>query len=162
MATRTQVVLDSCTHEQILQASYEHERRHIQTLCRWMMPDLGTAQEMAIRVFVEAWGEGEAEGPWPELDPERLVAAFASHFRSLFRSDGGQSEPKRGPVQARVGSDLRGAVRGLPEPQRLLYLLHELEGYPAATLGVWLGLDETYCARMIHQARRQLRSALAA
>ncbi|TAN21524.1 MAG: hypothetical protein EPN33_13000 [Acidobacteria bacterium] len=165
MATRTQLQLEplsGCIHEQFLQSEYERQRRRIYTLCRWMLSDANRARRMEINIFLDACrGADSGHGLREEImDGERLVAHFAVHFRGLFASDaaaaggGGAAPPS--------GLRLREAVRQLPAGQRLLYLLHELEGYPPAVLADWLDLDPGYCARLIHEARLQLRDAVAA
>lgn len=165
MATRTQLQLEplrGCIHEQFLQSEYERQRRRIYTLCRWMLSDANRARRLEINIFLEACrGADTGHGLSEEImDGERLIAHFALHFRGLFASDAGAADDRAAAPPS--GLRLREAVRQLPARQRLLYLLHELEGYPPAVLADWLDLDPGYCARLIHQARLQLRDAVAA
>lgn len=179
MATRTQIQLESvpgCIHEQLCQAAYAQQRERIQALCQWMAPDRTAARQLAFTVFVGAWRRpGQS---WPAVSGDHLAESFAQRFRFLFHSD-----ERPAPAWSDASSDssawrpapapelvtaappahpLRQAVSALPSAHRLLYLLHELEGYPAATLAAWLDLDTSQCARMIHEARVQLRRRLRA
>lgn len=153
--------MSECIHEQICQAVYEQQRERIQVLCHWMAADAAQARQLAVRVFVEAWRQPGAT--WPAVSGERLAESFAGRFRSLFHpdaaGDGAGPHLVTPPV---AGMPLRAAVAGLPLAHRLLYLLHELEGYSAATLAAWLDLAPHQCARMIHEARLQLRRDLLA
>ncbi|HVA63298.1 MAG TPA: hypothetical protein VNF74_06210 [Terriglobales bacterium] len=159
MATRTQVQIDvvpECIHEQICQSIYEQQRRRIQVLCQWMAPDEAQARQLALRVFVDAWRQPSQQA-WPAVSSDRLAESFAAHFRDLFPAHAllGVAAPER-------GLPLRAAVTALPSAHRLLYLMHELEGYSAETLAAWLDLEPSQCARMIHEARLQLRRRLLA
>ena len=172
MATRTQVQIDvtpGCVHEQLYQAVYQQQRKRIQTLCQWMAPDVNKARQLAFTVFVEAWREpGQA---WPAVSGDHLAESFAARFRCLFHSD--EAPTPAAEIAALPGrpqlvsppspaQPVREAVTSLPSAHRLLYLLHELEGYSAETLAAWLDLEPSHCARMIHEARLQLRRTLRA
>ncbi|MGH9480573.1 MAG: hypothetical protein ACRD1L_00645 [Terriglobales bacterium] len=178
MATRTQVgfeIAQGCVHEQICQAIYEQQRRRILALCQWMAPEAASARQLALTVFTEAWRAPDAS--WPAVGGERLLESFAARFRSLFHAGADPSPAQAwngdgaGPRLVKPGSaaagaggaspgGVRAAVAALPLPQRLLYLLHELEGCSAFTLAHWLDLEPAVCAAMIHEARLHLRQAL--
>jgi DNA-directed RNA polymerase specialized sigma24 family protein len=161
MATRTQVqieMMSGCIHEQMCQAMYEQRHQRLQLLCGWMSGDAEGARRLFVRTFVDAWtADGEPATSLAGLD-ERLAAAFASRFRHLF--DAGAAPAATSDAPPPVG--LRAAVQALPAGQRLLYLLHELEGFTPARLAEWLDLDPAYCAQLIHQARQRLRGSLLA
>lgn len=174
MATRTQVHIDAvpgCIHEQMCQAVYEQQRQRIQTLCQWMAPDVIQARQLALAVFVEAWRQpGQL---WPAVSGDHLAESFAVRFRCLFHTDAAPAyaaypayaaTPSRPQLLFRPGplQPVREAVTALPSAHRLLYLLHDLEGYSAVRLAEWLDLDPGQCARMIHEARLQLRRTLLA
>ncbi|HXR98793.1 MAG TPA: hypothetical protein VN709_13210 [Terriglobales bacterium] len=167
MATHSQALVRPLTesNEIACQALYEQQRRRIQALCQWMASDLVHARHLAFAVFVEAWRHSGDE--FPAVSGDHLAERFAVRFRSLFHHDAVSdaaapshlgprlvTERKRGAVP------LRDAVSALPSAHRLLYLLHEREGYSPATLAGWLDLEPAQCARMIHEARAQLRQSL--
>lgn len=169
MATRTQIQLETvpgCIHEQLCQAVYEQQRERIQTLCRWMAPNQLAARHLAFHVFVEAWRHpGQS---WPAVSGDHLAESFAQRFRWLFHNDERPADDLIPPASPELVTatkpthPVRQAVSELPSAHRLLYLLHELEGYPPATLAAWLDLEPSQCARMIHEARLQLRRQLCA
>lgn len=166
MATRTQVqieLMSGCIHEQMCQSVYEQRQQRMQTLCGWMSTSAEAARQLWVRTFVDAWTAGARDTAATVRWDERLAAAFAGHFRELFQPEASSTPPLPAAPASAPASSLRSAVHALPAPLRLLYLLHELEGYSPARLGAWLDLEPSYCARLIHAARQQLRrSRLAA
>lgn len=165
MATQTRMQIEwltGCIHEQMLQAAYQRQRRRIHILCEWMLPDAAAARRLECGIFVEAWGRDAAVSEdWPAVDSDRLAAAFAAHFEDLFHADVDAGAHPKAPVGLGRGGGLRAAIHELPARQRLLYLLHELEGYAPATLAGWLKLEPAYCSRLIHLARCQLAQTMA-
>ncbi len=168
MATRTQIQFEpapGCVHEQLCQAMYEQQYRRIHALCQWMTADATAARELAQAVFLDACTQA---GPgFPAVSGDALAASLVLRFRNQIHAAAqagtaaaaalghpGYPPPAAPPVRA--------AVSALPPTQRLLYLLHELEGYSPATLAAWLDLEPEHCARMIHSARLQLRRELRA
>lgn len=156
-----QFELDSshgCCHERVLALSYARERRRIQALCQWMAADAAAARQLSVQVFVEAWSHPQPDARGPGGERDRLTAAFAAHFKPLFRA-GQRPAQKWYGDSAGAGSDAataRAAVRALPAAERLVYLLHDAEGYDGAVLAAWLGMEPHRCAQCIHQARQHL------
>lgn len=173
MATQTQVHLEAvpgCIHEQIFQSVYEQQRRRIQGLCLWMSSNPAEARQLAQSVFLEAWRQAESaapaapklsSAPAPVLQGDRLVEVLASRFRGMFHNaaDAAAPGPRLLPPAHAAFAPVRDALAALPLRLRLLYLLHDAEGYPAARVAAWLGLEPGACARMIHQARLRMRAA---
>ncbi|HEY7855171.1 MAG TPA: hypothetical protein VIC32_01910 [Terriglobales bacterium] len=168
MATHSQALVRPLSEstENACQALYEQQRRRIHALCQWMASDLVNARHLAFAVFVEAWRHSGEE--FPAVSGDRLAERFAIRFRSLFHDNavsdaaapshlGPRLVTQRKPPSA---EPVRDAVSALPSGHRLLYLLHEREGYSPATLAAWLDLEPAQCARMIHEARAQLRQSL--
>lgn len=172
MATRTQFQVESkpaCVHEQLCEAVYHQQHQRIQSLCQWMTADHEQARQLTFNVFVEAWRNPEQS--WPAVSGDLLAESFANRFRWLFHNDAvapgndlATGLAHRPQLLSRPSTPLpvRAAVSALPSAHRLLYLLHELEGYSAETVAEWLGLEPSLCARMIHEARVQLRRCLRA
>ena len=165
MATRTQFQLEptsECIHEQLCQAMYLQQYRRIHALCQWMAPDAAAARKLAQAVFVDACSQA---GPgWPAVSGDAMASSLLLRFRPQIHAAAGAqlAAPPPEPAPADFATPVRDAVAALPPTYRLLYLMHEVEGYSPATLGDWLDLEPERCARMIHSARLQLRRALCA
>ena len=56
---------------------------------------------------------------------------------------------------------VEGAIAGLPEPYRDVYVLADVEGLPNADIGEMLGLSLPAVKSRLHRARQKLRDALA-
>lgn len=159
MATRTQVHLEAmsaCIHEQRCQAVYEQQRQRLQALCLWMSSSAAQAQQLMHEVFIATSREHPPDG-WPALDGDRLMEALARRFRPAFQRD---QAPADAPPPGNL--PLRSALRGLPLDVRLVYLLHDGEGYSASRLAGWLEVGRADVAQRVHQARLHLRGQLAA
>src|SRR6185437_155005 len=166
----------ACIHEQGLRSSYSRHRARIHSLCVWMSPNLDHARDLLQLVFLnacrldagtlaagnsfDAGRDTTTASPQALESLQNLHASFARHFSHLFTPEGAPARPHLlGPTPP---SDLRAAVLSLPASQRLLYLLHEVEGCSVADLAAWLRTDAVLCARLLHAARLQLRLFLLA
>lgn len=164
MATPTRLEFDptlACRHERFCRAMYEWQRLRLQKLCDWLTPEPAAARALARTVFLYTWRQ--PQDVWMAAGAECVARALAEHFRSLFQDRDGIAQlllnPPADSDPASPGAARR-AVLGLPLPWRLLYLLHDIEHYPAATLAAWLDLDPEHCGAMIHAARLYLRRRL--
>lgn len=87
--------------------------------------------------------------------------------RALRRTDeipDGSPALSPSPLKTAEGSEIRehlsAAVSGLPERQRLIFQLYELEGFSGPEIAGMLDLPEGTARWHLHQARRALRAAL--
>lgn len=159
MATRTQVHLEAtstCAHEQVYRATYTQHWRRLQSLCLWMAPNVAQAQQLAREIMVAAWRQAAPED-WSALDGDHLIEALAHRFRDIFTNGAAQE-----PLRMIAGQPLRAALQHLSADLRLIYLLHDGEGYAAEKLALWLGMDREAVASRVHAARVQLRGMLRA
>lgn len=69
--------------------------------------------------------------------------------------------PHRDAETAEYRTRLRGALRGLPERQRLVVRLAELEGFSTAEIAGIMNVAQSTVRWYLHEARRALRVALA-
>lgn len=70
-------------------------------------------------------------------------------------------DPERAAVRSELGEALTAALRALPDGQREVLLLRDVEGLPAARVGRLLGLTDRAVKSRLHRARLQLRRMLA-
>ncbi|MGH9418089.1 MAG: hypothetical protein ACRD01_15820 [Terriglobales bacterium] len=163
MATQSQIRIDvnfACAHEQRCRAVYERQNRRIQRLCQWMAADIRQGRELAVRVFAEACGGPDAAGDDRPANPERLAEALALEFRGLFHGVSPAAGPRLVARDPAAGAPVQAALAALPPSHRLLYLLHELEGCAPQKIAGWLQISASDCARIIHEARLQMRRML--
>lgn len=111
--------------------------------------------------------EGRSFGPWffRILVNRGLNARKA---RSLRRTEalpeeaaGGGVSPLREAERAELREHLAGALDGLPDRQRTIVRLFELEGFTSPEIAEILELSDGTVRWHLHQARQKLREALA-
>jgi RNA polymerase sigma-70 factor (ECF subfamily) len=167
------------------QAAFEELYRahsgRVYALCLRMTADTGRAEELSQDVFLRAW---------TKLSTFRGDAAFSTWLHRLAvnvvladrRSQGkrwarlvgtdelepyegvsaraGLSEPDEAPRGARM--DLDGAIAGLPEGARKVFVLYEIEGYRHEDIAQLTGTAVGTSKAQLHRARKLLREALQA
>jgi RNA polymerase sigma-70 factor (ECF subfamily) len=165
------------------QAAFEELYRahsgRVYALCLRMTADTGRAEELSQDVFLRAW---------TKLSTFRGDAAFSTWLHRLAvnvvladrRSQGkrwarlvgtdelepyegvsaraGLSEPAEAPRGARL--DLEGAIAGLPEGARKVFVLYEIEGYRHEDIAQMTGTAVGTSKAQLHRARKLLREAL--
>lgn len=149
-------------------------RRHagrVYGLCLRLTGDPASAEDLTQEAFVRAW---------QKLPSFRGKSAFATwlhrltvnvvigHLRTLRRRGGEApagdrleglpaSRRDRGPAAA---IDLERAIAALPPKARLVFVLHDVEGFRHAEVAKLVGIAEGTSKAHLHRARRQLREAL--
>lgn len=141
----------------------------VHALCLRMLSDRSAAEELTQDTFVRVWeriasfrGES-AFGTWvyriavnQVLSALRAQRRFAGRLRELAGRVVGASLPE----PASAGLDLERAVRALPERARLVFLLHDVEGYKHAEIAEMMGLTSGTTKTHLHNARHKLRGML--
>jgi RNA polymerase sigma-70 factor (ECF subfamily) len=98
----------------------------------------------------------------PAVDPERFVqapAAGAGHWASPIRPWSGSAEQIA--LSAEAVAKVYEAIAELPETQRRVVTLRDVEGFGADEVCDLLGLTEGNQRVLLHRARSKLRQALA-
>lgn len=142
-------------------------------LCLRMCGDPRQAEELAQDAFVRAWQKLDgfqgrsAFGTWMY----RLTAnVVLQHFRTTRRRSGrefsleeapGLEHPETGRAAPGERLDLDRAVTQLPEGARIVFVLHDVEGYKHAEIAEMTGSAVGTCKAQLHRARRLLREMLA-
>jgi RNA polymerase sigma-70 factor (ECF subfamily) len=73
----------------------------------------------------------------------------------------GGASPGRDAEQAELGTHIAAALADLPDRQRLVVQLHELDGFSTAEVAGMLAIAEPTVRWTLHTARKRLRAALA-
>ena len=139
---------------------YEQYSQRIYSLAFWMTDNELVASELASGTFLRAFSNPENPGT------EEIDKAFLTEVRhytpvgtlTLSAVAGPDTHSIRGNVK-RV--HLERAVVQLPATEKLIFLLHDVEGYEHDRIGRLLGLSVEECQLGLHQARVCIRQTLA-
>jgi len=139
---------------------YQQHSHRIYSLAFWMTDNELLASEMASRTFLRAFSgpgiPGVEEIDEAFLDEARDGAALGTLTLNVEAAP--QTQSIRGNVKRVL---LERAVVALPATERLIFLLHDVEGYKHERIGRLLGLTEQESQLGLHQARISIRQSLA-
>jgi len=142
------------------QAVYSANKNRLYALAFWMTGNELQAEVVLERVFVRAFRQTAV--PSEEMLDCTLVAEIREllplGMLTLDHQECSEVLNVRGNTK-RV--DLERAVLQLPATERLIYLMHDGEGYSHARIARTLGITEQDSRRGLHQGRLELRSLLA-
>jgi RNA polymerase sigma-70 factor, ECF subfamily len=97
------------------------------------------------------------------LDHLRSRGARFSQASDPLDEETAASDASAGPVLGAIDRlDLERALAGLPERSRLVFVLHDVEGFEHREIGDMLGISDGTSKSQLHKARMRLRSALCA
>lgn len=147
-------------------------RTHVSRVLGLVRRMLGTdyATEVTQDVFVRAWEKigtfrGEAAfGTWLH----RVAVSVVLHRRNALRIERGriqddeealESAPAR-PSVADLGMDFERAVAKLPAGARMVFVLHDVEGFKHDEIAGMLGVTSGTTKAQLHRARMILRQHL--
>ena len=111
--------------------------------------------------FSEAWDAAE-EADEPALEPERFQPAESAVRRGWWASPprAWDTSPEEALLAAETRSQLERAVAALPDSQREVVTLRDIEGLSSAEVCNLLHLTETNQRVLLHRARSRVRRAL--
>ena len=149
---------DSTANLEAMQEVFEQNRHHIYSLSFWMTDNELSAEELMGATFRRAFSVSDI----PTTDaidaaliseempvgPMTLACALCSEVKNVREN------------ALRV--HLEGAVVQLPATERMIFLLHDVEGYNHARIAKLIGLSENESRNGLHQARLRMRELLAA
>lgn len=142
------------------QEIYERNRRRIYSLAFWMTDNELAAEELMTRAFCRVFEAGN--------DPaaEEIDGALITELRSYM--DLGALTlnclPCEQVLSVRRNTlrvDLERAVVQLPDTEKMMFLMHDVEGYDHVRIARLLGVSEDESRTGVHQARLRLRELLA-
>lgn len=138
-------------------AIYRENCHRIYSRAFWMTDNELAAERLSANTFLRAFA-GEGEGATEQIDE-----AFIAEMREI--------EPV-GPLtlkcaEARTGQSIRGrmkrihlerAVVQLPATEKLVFLMHDVEGYAHSRISRLLGIAADESRMALHQARMHVRN----
>ncbi|MCG8461176.1 MAG: RNA polymerase sigma factor [Holophagales bacterium] len=163
------------------EALYRRHVGRVHALCLRMCRDGAQAEELTQEAFVRAWQKldsfrGEsAFGSWlHRLAANVVIAAFRTAGRYRARviafEDPREEDRARDHRQDSSASghdsptalalDLERAIARLPAGARMVFVLHDIEGWKHRDIAERLGLAENTSKTQLHRARQLLRRAL--
>jgi len=139
---------------------YEANRHRVYALAYWMTENEISAEEMMRNVFLRVFASSHQ--PTAEVVDRALIAELREMgpLGTLTLECGTVSEVLnvRGNIKR---TDLEQAVIKLPRTERLVFLLHDVEGYEFPKITKLLGLTSQEAQQALHQARLRLREIIA-
>ena len=152
---------DTTANLEAMQEAFEQNRHHVYSLSFWMTDNELSAEELMAAAFRRAFSVSDT----PSADT--IDAALLSELRE---------EMPIGPLTlaCAVCSELKNvrentlrvhlerAVVQLPATERMIFLLHDVEGYNHVRIAKLIGLTENESQNGLHQARLRMRELLAA
>jgi RNA polymerase sigma-70 factor, ECF subfamily len=139
---------------------YELNRHRVYCLGFWMTDNELVADELMMQTFSCAFATGHE--PSVEDIDRALLAALREYvdFRPLSLHC---AAPER-VISVRRNTrrvDLERAVVQLPATEKMIFLMHDVEGYDHARIANLLGISEDSSCQGLHQARLRVRELLA-
>ena len=139
---------------------YEQNRHRIYSLAFWMSDNELAAEELMKQAFCRAFAA--SEGPTADDIDRALVNELHTYFDlgtlTLNCSPCDRVLNVRGNV---LRVELERAVIQLPDTEKLMFLMHDVEGYDHGRIARLLSATEEESRRGVYQARLRLRELLA-
>jgi RNA polymerase sigma-70 factor (ECF subfamily) len=140
---------------------YDDNRHRIYALAFWMTDNELEAEELMGTVFRRAFSMSA------EPSPEAIDRALVNELRTYWPLGVLTLECAPATAIANVRGNvlrthLERAVVQLPATERLVFLMHDVEGYSHMQIGRLLGLSIEESQHGLHQARLRMRELLAA
>jgi len=139
---------------------YEQNRHRVYSLAFWMTDNELAAEELMIHAFCGSFASN-AEPTADDID-RALIAELRTYFdlKTLTLN----CSPCERVLAVRRNTrrvELERAVVQLPNPEKLMFLLHDVEGYDHGRIARLLDSSQNDSRRGVHQARLRIRELLA-
>lgn len=152
-------------------ALYHSHVGRIHAVCLRLAGDTQAAAELTQDVFVRAWealpgfrGESALSSWLHRLAVNVFLGGKRSTGRREKRvfssAEPAQLERAGDAAPAGLGMDLEQAIADLPERARLVFVLHDVEGYQHQEIAAMTGIATGTSKAQLFRARRLLREAL--
>ena len=143
-----------------MQEVFEQNRHHIYSLSFWMTDNELSAEELMGATFRRAFKSTDAPSN------EAIDAALISELRQEMpigpmTLDCAVCSEIKNVRENTLRVHLERAVVQLPATERMIFLLHDVEGYNHGRIAKLIGLTEDESRNGLHQARLRMRELLA-
>jgi|SRR5271157_6515524 len=138
---------------------YEQNRHRIYALAFWMTDNELAAEELMTNTFCRAFARKQV--PRPEEIDCALIAEARQHMPlGLLTLDCTPCDKVLSVRSNTLRIDLERAVAQLPNTERMIFLMHDVENYDHARIARVLGFSQDESRRGLHQARLRIRELL--
>lgn len=139
---------------------YQQHCHRVYSLAFWITDHELAADQLAANTFLRAFAGVGLPGT------EQIDAAFLAEVRQLTPLGSLTLRNTASPENGRLCGNMKRvhlerAVVQLPATERLVFLLHDVEGYEHRRIGFLLGLSEDESKFGLHQARLRIRELVA-
>lgn len=139
---------------------FERNRHRVYAIAFWMTGNELVAEDLMAEAFRSAFTQ--AINPTVEDIDRALVSELDKTFEiPVFTLDCAPSNKIHNVRQNLLRTVLEAAVIELPPTEKLIFLMHDLEGYDHDRVARLLGITERESRLGLHQARLRLRQLLA-
>lgn len=140
--------------------TYEQNRRRVYSFAFWMTDNELAAEQLMIQTFARAFGHSR------QPSAEDIDRALITELRDIMPL--GNLTLNCSPCERVLGVrrntlrvELECAVVQLPATEKLMFVMHDVEGYNHARVARLLGVTEDESRHGVHQARLRMRELLA-
>ncbi|MGA2902780.1 MAG: sigma-70 family RNA polymerase sigma factor [Candidatus Korobacteraceae bacterium] len=138
---------------------YELNRHRVYSLAFWMTDNELAAEELMIHSFRRAFLGNEA--PTANDIDGALIAELRQYMPlGTLTLDCAACDRVVSVRRNTLRVELERAVVQLPGTEKMIFLMHDVEGYDHARIAHLLGVTEDDSCRAVHQARLRLRELL--
>lgn len=140
---------------------YKENCDRIYSLAFWMTDNELTAEELSANTFLRAFATTD-QPTQDHIDRSLLTEIRGFSPIGVLTLDP-QSTPSASAIQGNIKRiHLERAVVQLPATERLIFLLHDVEGYAHQRIARLLGITDEESKTGLHLARIQMRTLIAA
>lgn len=135
---------------------YNENCHRVYSLAFWMTDHEQVAEQIAGNAFLRAFASGRSPSP------EHIDQALVTEIREVVAVEGLTLCCDVAAPSGRIAGNvkrvhLERALVQLPSTEKLIFLLHDVEGYEHARIARLLGISEDDCRLGLHQARLRMR-----
>jgi RNA polymerase sigma-70 factor (ECF subfamily) len=150
---------------------YRENVGRVYALCVRLCADPVHAEQLTQDTFVRAWeriGSFRGESSFATWLRHVTVSVVMAERRASARrerrvtttDDEATLEAPAGDRSADAGIDLERAIATLPEGARMVFVLHDIEGYQHDEIAALIGIAEGTSKAQLHRARTRIKEVL--
>jgi RNA polymerase sigma-70 factor (ECF subfamily) len=153
-------ILDRPTNIENYSKTYENNRHHVYSLAFWMTDNELAAEALMTETFCRAF----AGNPEPTADDiDRALVSVLRGYMDLgsFTLNCAPCDRVLSVRRNTMRVDLERAVVQLPNTEKMIFLMHDVEAYDHSRIARLLGISKDASVQGLHQARLRMRELLA-
>ena len=139
---------------------YEENRHRIYALAFWMTNSELAAEQLLEATFVRAFAENTTPTP-AQIDDALIALLRDEHTIGILTLNGAEATKVLNIRENTKRVHLELAVVQLPATEKLIFLMHDVEGYEHARIARSLGISVQDSQRGLHEARLRVRELVA-